>query len=93
MTPLNEEPKFTINHVSIVNKNNLFLIPFLKNKLRELNSDMNCPHIADIPVVQGLGSFHTKKAAMTAIHVAKMRKSRHNRQSTKIRQEEILGPW
>lgn len=82
-----------MNHVSIVNKSNLFLIPYLKNKLRELNSDTNCAHIADIPVVQSLSNFNTRKAATTAIRPHKKAKDRHQRHTSKLRAEEALGPW
>jgi hypothetical protein len=29
-----ENPRFSMSRVSIINKNNLFLVPYLKNKLR-----------------------------------------------------------
>lgn len=86
------EPKFPTSHGSIVNKSNLFLIHFLKNKLRELDNDTNCPHIADIPVVQSLSNFNTRKAATTAIK-PKKDKNKHSRYTVKVRDEEILGPW
>lgn len=87
-----DNPRFSLSRVSIVNKSNLFLVPFLKNKLREMHSDTNCPHIADIPVVHSLTSNINKKAAQSRTQPTASR-NKHHRPTVRLIPKDDFGPW
>lgn len=42
--------KFHIDRSSILNKNNLFLVPYLKSKIRNINNDFNVACVGDVPI-------------------------------------------
>lgn len=65
--PINPEiikllpPKFQLERANILNKNNLYLVPFLKSKIKHISNDINVACVGDIPISYNYPQLPSKK--------------------------------